>query len=249
MKFKRPTYTTIPNEMIDTLMAGLSGAEFKVLVYVARRTFGFHRDAAGISFSQLCTGLVTRDGRRLDCGTGLGRSTVQAAVESLETAGYLVVRRNTGKNGALASNTYTLLVEDAGAPGGEVAGDDANPVDPMPEICIGGAGGAMPEIGIGCAENRHSYKEEKKSSSAYAGNKAVGVGQCKTCRGYGVVAGGRGVNAGYAIEHNGTLDRVRALLADSSEEIRVCDCPVGTNWQTLIVDAELPLVPKPAKRL
>jgi len=94
-------------------MPTLSGAEFKVLVYVARRTFGFHREAASISLSQLCGGLVTRAGQYLDSGTGLSKTQAVAAVARLEERGLLAVRRvGNVKGKATGANTYTLWVED-----------------------------------------------------------------------------------------------------------------------------------------
>jgi hypothetical protein len=39
--FLSPRYTQVPDELFDELMAYLSGAELKVLLYIIRRTFGF----------------------------------------------------------------------------------------------------------------------------------------------------------------------------------------------------------------
>src|ERR1051325_9923519 len=63
-RFKVPSHTQVPNEIFDELMHDLSGAEFKVLCYIARRTYGFHRIEDSISLKQICHGILTRDGRR-----------------------------------------------------------------------------------------------------------------------------------------------------------------------------------------
>jgi hypothetical protein len=63
--FERPTYTAIPNELYVP-MPLLSAAELKVVLYVARRTFGFKRGSDRISASQFERGIVGRDGRLLD---------------------------------------------------------------------------------------------------------------------------------------------------------------------------------------
>lgn len=78
-----PTYTQAPDDLFDWVMAYLTGAELKVLLYIVRRTFGFKKDCDAISIDQLCNGIVTRDGRRLDLGTGLKRPTVLEALRSL----------------------------------------------------------------------------------------------------------------------------------------------------------------------
>lgn len=258
--FKASGHTQIPNEMLDELVSTLSGAEVKVLLYVARRTFGFHRQAARISFGQLCNGLVLADGRRLDHGTGLARSTAQAAVKSLEAAGLLVVRR-VGKVGApgmgLESNTYTLLVE--GEDGRVMTGDG----DPMPEIGIGGRGGyvenrhgGMPKNGIGSGGVYRKERKGKKApynppgentgkkaaeAEAAAGETGIATAadKCPECNGYGVyVEGEFGVKL-YVV-HDGTAYGVRSVLARHSTQypVGLCGCPVGANWREFLADMD-----------
>ena len=71
--FTKPRYTPIPDQVIDKLMTELSFAELKIVLYVARRTYGFGKQSDTISLDQLATGIKTRDGRVLDSGTGLSR--------------------------------------------------------------------------------------------------------------------------------------------------------------------------------
>jgi hypothetical protein len=85
-----PSYTQTPDEIFDWIMAYLKGAELKVLLYIVRRTFGFKKAADAISLEQLCNGIVRRDGRRLDLGTGLKRQTVLAALRSLREKNLIV---------------------------------------------------------------------------------------------------------------------------------------------------------------
>ena len=61
-----PNSTQIPDVILDHWMAKLSGAEFKVLLYIARRTYGFGKDTDDISLNQLAHGIRRRDGTRLD---------------------------------------------------------------------------------------------------------------------------------------------------------------------------------------
>jgi DNA-binding transcriptional ArsR family regulator len=194
--FKAPGYTQFPNELLDSLMPYLSGAEFKVLAYIARRTFGFHRQHARISFEQLCNGLVLPDGRRVDGGTGLSRSTVQGAIDSLEEAGVLIVRRAGNVKGvATYKNTYTIAVEgeDGVAQFGDMADSPAlvaivpprgvgvgavegegNAPDPLTENRAGGVN-PMPNIGPPHTENRAGGDRESVwGEGAYKGKKESG---------------------------------------------------------------------------
>jgi len=111
--FDLPQYTQIPNVVIDEIMAKVSGSEMKVLIYIVRRTLGFHRTEARITIAQICDGYRTSDGTRRDGGTGLSRRAVFACLNTLEEAGYIVRRMHEGKNGITMPSTYTILARTA----------------------------------------------------------------------------------------------------------------------------------------
>ena len=124
-----PNSTQVPDVILDRWMAALGGAEFKVLMYVARRTYGFGKDSDRISLNQLARGIRRRDGSRLDCGTGLSRSGVKAACNGLIAKGLLVRAANTAGDGlepeesTYRLNLYAALPDDGGeGVGREVAG-------------------------------------------------------------------------------------------------------------------------------
>src|SRR5437773_1424406 len=94
-----PNSTQVPDVILDHWMAELSGAEFKVLLYVARRTYGFGKDADNISISQLATGIRRRDGSVLDRGTGLSRTGVKEACNGLIVKGLLIRKANCSRDG------------------------------------------------------------------------------------------------------------------------------------------------------
>ncbi len=89
-----PNSTQVPDIILDHWMADLSGAELKVLLYVARRTYGFGKDSDNISLNQMASGIRRRDGTQLDRGTGLSRSGVKTACNGLIERGILVRRNN-----------------------------------------------------------------------------------------------------------------------------------------------------------
>lgn len=106
--FDTPRYTPIPDQLLDLLLADLSGAELKVLLYIMRRTFGWKKEADNIGLAQLTGGITTRDGRTLDVGTGLARSTAVAAVKSLEDWGLIERQENHAPDGADLPTTYRV---------------------------------------------------------------------------------------------------------------------------------------------
>ncbi len=76
-----PNSSQIPNVILDLVLPRISEAEARCLLYICRRTFGFHKDEDNISFSQFENGIKTSQGRRLDYGTGLSRPAVNTAVQ------------------------------------------------------------------------------------------------------------------------------------------------------------------------
>ena len=106
--FLSPRYTQVPDELFDELMAYLSGAELKVLLYIIRRTFGFKKDSDNISLRQICHGIKTREGEILDKGTGLSLSTVQIALKGLLEKNCVITARNRSKEKGDEPTTYSL---------------------------------------------------------------------------------------------------------------------------------------------
>jgi Bacteriophage replication protein O len=94
--------------LFDALMAHLSGAELKVLLYIIRRTFGFKKDADNISLNQICNGISTREGGVLDSGTGLSLSTVQIALKGLIEKNCVITARNRSKEKGDEPTTYSF---------------------------------------------------------------------------------------------------------------------------------------------
>jgi len=118
--------TQIPDAYFDEVMAPLGPAAFTVLMYVARRTFGFKRHSDQISLDQICHGIVTtavrdadgaivKPARRLDHGTGLAKSTVVRALDRLIAAGLLRKRHNTDPRRGQLANTYGIVFKDPAA--------------------------------------------------------------------------------------------------------------------------------------
>ncbi len=111
--YTSPNYTQVPDELFDRQLPDLSGAELKVLLYIMRRTFGFKKDADNISLNQICRGITTADGRVLDRGTGLSKSTAQLAIKGLLGKRIILAEKRSSAEKGNEATTYRLNV---GAP-------------------------------------------------------------------------------------------------------------------------------------
>lgn len=78
MEKLKPNFTQTPNVFYDEIMSELGYAELKCLLYIFRRTYGFHKQSDRISLSQFVDGI-----EGLDNGTGLAKKNVYPALESL----------------------------------------------------------------------------------------------------------------------------------------------------------------------
>lgn len=87
-------FPTIINGFIHTL----SGAEFKVLWYILRHTYGYQKEADAISIKQLMFGIKKKNGTMVDGGTGIKHHiTISRAVLALEKKGFITYKKIDGK--------------------------------------------------------------------------------------------------------------------------------------------------------
>jgi hypothetical protein len=106
--FSSPRYTPTPDDVFDVLLAELSEAELKVLLYIIRRTFGFKKDTDAISMKQLQQGIRTRDGRQLDRGAGLSLSSIQRGIKGLLAKGIITVEHRSSPARGDETTVYGL---------------------------------------------------------------------------------------------------------------------------------------------
>jgi hypothetical protein len=100
--------TIVPDDVFDVLMPVCTGAEFKVLAYIVRRTFGFKKESDAISLHQMVEGITKRNGTVLDRGTGLSKSAVAVAIKGIVTKGIIEAHRSTSKKRGYEPTTYRL---------------------------------------------------------------------------------------------------------------------------------------------
>lgn len=106
--FVYPTTTPVPDQLFDELLHRLSGAELKVLMYIIRRTFVFKKQSDDISLAQLINGIRSKEGKVLDHGTGLGKSSVARALNALEQKNIILRTRRRSEGRGDQATTYTL---------------------------------------------------------------------------------------------------------------------------------------------
>lgn len=113
MKTEKPNYTQIPNAILDGI-SGFTDAELRVLLCVARQTFGWHRDVfiASVSF--------------IAKATGMSEQGVRNAVAGLLQSGTLT-REQYG-----ATFAYAITVENTPS----TALTPLNGVDPHPSTAL-----------------------------------------------------------------------------------------------------------------
>ena len=88
-----PNSTQIPNILLDFVLPELPAGEMRCLLYICRRTFGFHKEQDRISFSQFVKGIKDKDK-----GCGVSRPVVAEAIKNLLKAGAIFVQRDTRGN-------------------------------------------------------------------------------------------------------------------------------------------------------
>jgi phage replication O-like protein O len=114
--FRFPNTTPVPDELFDELLAELSGAELKVLLYICRRTFGFKKESDTISLNQMIHGIQRKDTTWLDKGTGLSRDSVTRALKDLEQRGVIITVKKQSETKGNEVNTYQLNIRAAATP-------------------------------------------------------------------------------------------------------------------------------------
>jgi phage replication O-like protein O len=87
-------YIKIPVEVLDD--PTLSPAEFRIILHIIRKTYGFQKQSDGMSFSQISE------------ATGLSRRTVIDTVKRLQDRKMISLKHQKKRNGAATFNRYKL---------------------------------------------------------------------------------------------------------------------------------------------
>lgn len=109
--YGHPGYTTIPDLFLDFQMQDLSEAEIKVMLYIFRRTYGWKKEQDAISYNQFLNGITTRDGRQLDRGAGISRSSLWKALKLVAEKEYIFTHKFQSGSGEKETTIYELNLD------------------------------------------------------------------------------------------------------------------------------------------
>ncbi len=84
-----PNSTLIPNILLDFVLPELPAGEMRCLLYICRRTYGFHKDYDRISFTQFIFGITGKDK-----GCGVSRPVVAESLRNLAQAGAITTQKS-----------------------------------------------------------------------------------------------------------------------------------------------------------
>jgi phage replication O-like protein O len=101
MGVKRPRYTQISNDLIDNLMPDMHEAELKVMLFIFRKTLGFHQDDTTISLRAMAAAIKMSSG------------SVSNACQSLIAKGLISKTKSLDESGDQAANVYAISFEDS----------------------------------------------------------------------------------------------------------------------------------------
>lgn len=105
-RIEAPNYTQIPNVIFDYWMDKLTPAEFKVLLCICRKTFGFHKSVDRISLKQI------------EKMTGLSRKGITSNLITLMDHDLITKHQSKAEDGDFSPNRYEIHVYSVG--GGSV---------------------------------------------------------------------------------------------------------------------------------
>ena len=119
--FQEPNFTPVPDEFFDLFLPDLIASEFKVFLYIVRRTLGFKKRMDAVSLTQICEGITRADGEVLDRGTGLTRRGAVYAVEGLVDKCLLRKITQRAEDGGFLPSLYSLRFASAEEHGREAS--------------------------------------------------------------------------------------------------------------------------------
>jgi len=98
-----PNYTQIPNFLLESLMMDLTHLELKILLFICRKTFGWHKVRDHISLSQF------------EKNFGSSRSHLKEAIDSLAARNLIIITQEGSQKDGTLKNYYELVVGDPSA--------------------------------------------------------------------------------------------------------------------------------------
>ena len=104
-------FDPIPSGLSEDWLSEISGPQLKCYFFICRRTLGFQKEWDAISNEQFQFGVVDKNGKHIDCGTGLSESAIRDANEWLELNKLIEIRRKSHSPNEYRINTVRVCRE------------------------------------------------------------------------------------------------------------------------------------------
>lgn len=109
--FRAINVTQMPDELFDYWLPRLSDPELYVLLYIVRRTLGFHKLSDVISREQFFFGITKKNGEVLDEGCGISHSSLYPALAGLQEKGLIRIERRRDRIRGNMPSRYSLVFD------------------------------------------------------------------------------------------------------------------------------------------
>lgn len=157
-----PNYTQIPNVIFDYWMSKLSETQFKVLLCICRKTFGWQKIRDAISLNQM------------EKMTGLSRNSVVNSLKKLAFLKLVTITKNKTTYGDDDTNQYALNIQSMGSAPNELPSAPNEPPSARNEL------GVVHEMNQGVVHEMNTQKKDytkerhtkEKSADALSGAEA-----------------------------------------------------------------------------
>lgn len=107
----KENWSKLPHELIGQLPTIETIGEMKVILYVLRHTWGYHDTEKRITLDEFMRGRKTKEGKRIDSGTGLSEPTLRSGIEKAVEHGFLTVETDDSDKGRI-KKIYSLTQKD-----------------------------------------------------------------------------------------------------------------------------------------
>lgn len=167
-------FTTIPDNFLAFKMAELSPSELKVMLYIFLHTLGYGKLSDAISYDQFINGITTREGTRLDCGAGVSRRALVAALNSLEHRHHLISRSHHGYAVATIRLELASLSKAPLANGAPIVLDNSAAVTALQAIPLSSCAELIPlpkSSQLAVLESDLASQEEEEQTLPFEGQK------------------------------------------------------------------------------
>ena len=105
----RENWSKLPHQLIDALSLKETVSELKVILYILRHTWGYQDDRKRITMDEFANGRKSREGDKIDNGTGLSAPSIRDGLKRAEAHGFIAVEVD-DRDKASVKKYYSLVI-------------------------------------------------------------------------------------------------------------------------------------------